>query len=200
MPGRPQAIGDVLGHVLGDLEEHRDAPGSSATPSRATGSTSVFDLSSPWANTRPEDEPILAELRERCVALTPTLALWKSFARHDRLSTQESITSTAVGQLRAWVSRGGAVLFGTDLGAVDPDPREEYALMTAAGMDFRQILAALTTAPARRFTGSESAGRIAAGSPADLVVLNGDPTRNPEALADVCYTIRSGKIVYRAAE
>lgn len=50
------------------------------------------------------------------------------------------------GQLRAGIASGGTVLFGTDLGAVDPDPSEEHVLMAQAGMSFSQILASLTIA------------------------------------------------------
>ena len=82
-------------------------------------------------------------MKKRRVALTPTLTLWKSAMRHDRISAQEQFANTAIGQLRAWVASGRAVLFGTDLGAVDYDPSEEYALMAEAGMSFRQILASL---------------------------------------------------------
>ncbi len=97
------------------------------------------------------DEAILAAVQERRPCLTPTLWLWKYFLRHDRVSTQEHLVETAVGQLRTWIAAGGTVLFGTDLGAVDSDPSEEYALMAEAGMSFRQILASLTTTPAERF-------------------------------------------------
>src|SRR5438045_8850841 len=83
--------------------------------------------------TGPWDEAILTEMKQRGVALTPTLSLWKFFMRHDRLSMQEQFVSTAVGQLRDWIAAGGEVLFGTDLGAVDPDPADDYALMAEAG-------------------------------------------------------------------
>jgi len=148
--------------------------------------------SGPW------DEAILTAMKERRAALTPTLALWKFFLRHDRISIQESLVNTAVGQLRAWLGAGGTVLFGTDLGAVDPDPREEYALMAEAEMSFRQILASLTTAPAERFGGAALLGRVAPGLQADLVVLNRDPSKDVRALADVRYTLRGGQIVYPA--
>jgi imidazolonepropionase-like amidohydrolase len=115
-------------------------------------------------------------------ALTPTLTLWKFFARHDRSSVQQKIVETSLAQLRAWIAAGGTVLFGTDLGAVDPDPTEEYALMAEAGMSWRDILASLTIAPAERFGGS---GRIVAGAPADIVVLHGDPATDVRALANV---------------
>ena len=66
------------------------------------------------------DEAILAAVKERRPCLTPTLSLWKYVLRHDRDSTQEHLVSTAVGHLRAWLADGGMVLFGTDLGSVDP--------------------------------------------------------------------------------
>jgi imidazolonepropionase-like amidohydrolase len=149
--------------------------------------------SGPW------DETIIAAMKERRAALTPTLALWRYYARHDRLSMQERIADTAVGQLRAWLAAGGTVLFGTDLGAVEYDPSEEYALMAEAGMSFRQILASLTTAPAERFGESGRLGRVAAGLEADLVVIDGDPCADIRALAAVQYTLRAGKISYRAS-
>jgi len=148
--------------------------------------------SGPW------DDTVLTAMKERRVALTPTLTLWSYYMRHDRVSTQEQLVNTAIGQLRAWVASGGAVLFGTDVGAVDYDPTEEYTLMTEAGMSFRQILASLTTAPAERFGESKQLGRIAAGWQADLVVLTEDPAKNIRALAAVRYTLRAGKIIYRS--
>jgi imidazolonepropionase-like amidohydrolase len=150
--------------------------------------------SGPW------DETIVGAMREGRVALTPTLTVWKYYMRHDRISTQEQIANTAIGQLRAWLACGGTVLFGNDLGAVDYDPSEEYALMAEAGMSFGQILDSLTTAPAGRFGESKQLGRIAAGLQADLVVLKDDPSKNIRALTAVEYTLRAGKIVYRASE
>jgi imidazolonepropionase-like amidohydrolase len=146
--------------------------------------------SGPW------DEKTLGAMKEGRVALTPTLTIWKYFLRHDRISIQEKSVQTAIAQLRAWVASGGAVLFGTDLGAVDPDPSDEYALMSEAGMSFRQILASLTTAPAGRFGDSKLLGRIAAGLQADLVVLKGDPSSDIRALTAVQHTLRAGKIIY----
>ncbi len=107
---------------------------------------------------------------------------------------------TGVGQLRAWLASGGVILFGTDVGGMDDyDPGDEYALMAEAGMTFRQILAALTTAPADKFGESARLGRIAPGLTADLVVLNGDPSRDVRTFAAVRYAIRDGKVIYQSA-
>src|SRR2546427_7010665 len=149
--------------------------------------------SGPW------DETILAAMKERRVALIPTLTIFKYYMRHDRISAEEQIANAEIGQLRAWLASGGTVLFGTDIGAIDYDPSEEYALMAEAGMGFRQILASLTTAPAERFGESTRPGRIAAGLHADPVVLKDDPSTNIQALTAVQYTLRAGKVIYRAS-
>ena len=150
--------------------------------------------SGPW------DESIITAMKDNGVALTPTLTLWKYFLRHDRISTQQQVVETAVGQLRVWVDANGTVLFGTDLGAVDYDPSEEYALMAEAGMDFRQILASLTTAPAEKFGELHQLGRIAPGFSADITILKNDPSEDISSLVAVEYTIREGKIIYRRSE
>ena len=147
--------------------------------------------SGPW------EETILTAMKERRVALIPTLKIWMEFMRHDRLSAQEKTAATEAGQLRAWVNTGGTVLFGTDVSYINYDPSDEYALMAAAGMSFRQILASLTTAPAERF-GDSKLGRIAPGLQADAVVFKGDPAKNIRALVDVQYTVRAGRIIYQA--
>ena len=149
--------------------------------------------SGPW------DDALLAAMKEHHVALTPTLTLWKYYMRHDRVSAQDHVTSTELAQLRAWLATGGTVLFGTDLGAVEYDPSEEYSLMSQAGMSFRQILASLTTAPSERFGASNDLGRIAPGYQADLAVFIGDPAHDLRALSDVQFTLRAGKIIYRAS-
>lgn len=132
------------------------------------------------------------------MAITPTLALWRQVLRHGPVSAQERAVKEALAQLRAWTAAGGIVLFGNDLGAVEYDPAEEYELMSQAGMSFRGILASLTTAPAERFGDAARLGTIANGFLGDLVVVDGDPSRNIRSLAAVRYTIRDGRIIYRA--
>ncbi len=112
--------------------------------------------SGPW------DEAVLSTMRQGGVSLIPTLKLWKYELRHERTSVRDRFVGTAIGQLRN--ASGGVVLFGTDTGYVsDYDPSDEYVLMADAGMNFRQILASLTTEPAQQFGESKHRGRIATG-------------------------------------
>ncbi len=100
-------------------------------------------------------------------------------------------------QVKAMADGGGQVLFGTDAGYTEVyDTRLEYRLMTAAGLDWRQILTSLTTAPASRFGDATQRGRLAEGYAADLVMLGSDPQQSTEAFADVQMTVRDGRIIY----
>lgn len=148
----------------------------------------------------PWDETVITAMRKARVALIPTLKVWKHVLRHDRASLSESWARNNAAQLRAWLASGGEVIFGNDVGAGIDDfvSSDEYVLMAEAGMTFRQILASLTTAPAERFGDSDRLGRIAPGLTADIVVLNGDPVQDIRAFAAVRYTIRGGKLIYRA--
>src|SRR5262249_46163806 len=116
------------------------------------------------------DEATLALMKKAGIAVIPTLKLWKHELRNDRTSLRDRFVKAGVDQLRAWVSAEGTVLFGTDVGYMDDyDTTDEFVLMAEAGMDARQILASLTTAPARRFGESRPFGRVSERLAAGLV-------------------------------
>jgi len=158
------------------------------------------------AHTVPQMEPwtgdYVAILKRANMALIPTLTLFDSEARKGGLSTPglDKFVSKMVDELRVFSQAGGEVLFGTDVGYTEHfDTELEYRLMSQAGMNFPQILASLTTNPARRFGYSDRTGRLAAGMEADLVVLDDDPARDVVALSRVRFVIRGGKLLYSAA-
>lgn len=164
----------------------------------ANGGVDILAHTTPQSD--PWDDTLLKAMRQANAALIPTLKIWIHQLRHDRASASEARARVVTEQLRAWLRSGGVTLFGTDVGGMDDyDPSDEYALMAEAGMTFREILASLTTTPAEKFGEAGRLGRIAPGFAADLVVLNGDPSRDPRALAAVRHTLRSGKVIYPAA-
>jgi imidazolonepropionase-like amidohydrolase len=146
--------------------------------------------------------PALVErLRTSNVALVPTLTLFESELRREGVPEPvlHRFVGTAQQQLRAMAGGGGQVLFGTDAGYIDVyDTHLEYQLMAAAGLDWRQILASLTTSPAQRFGQSSLRGRVAEGYAGDLVVLGTDPQRTADAYADVRMTVLGGRVIYDA--
>jgi len=133
------------------------------------------------------DRSMVAEMHKRNMAVIPTLKLFGHNRNVDQL----------LAQLRAYSEAGIPILFGTDVGFVtDYDPAQEYRLMDRAGLNFPEILAALTTAPAARYGFGKRKGRLAPGMDADLVVLGGDPAEDIAAFTDVRYAIRNGAIIY----
>lgn len=143
-------------------------------------------IAGPW------DAAKVRKLVSAHVALVPTMMLFEVYP------AESTPVSTVVQQVRALSEGGGDVLFGTDAGFMDEfDPTAEYRLMAQA-MDWRHVLAALTTTPARRFGQSATRGRIAKGQGADMVLLNGDPATDATAFSKVAMTIRAGEVLWAA--
>ncbi len=161
------------------------------------GGVDVLAHTAPHAGRWPE--ALVHRAVERKVALIPTLKLWRyEAAKGPRTPGEiEAFQQAGVGQLRQFAEAGGEVLFGTDVGYMTLfETTEEFQKMSEAGLDYREILASLTTAPASRFV--DESGTIAVGERADLVMLDGDPAVDPTAFARVEMTIRGGRIVFRA--
>lgn len=141
---------------------------------------------------------LAAKLKSRNLALVPTLTLWGVELRRDNASEQaiHAFTAVAQRQLGLYAEAGGDILFGTDVGYTDVfDTTEEYRLMAGAGLDFSEILASLTTTPARRL-GFPRKGRVSPGMDGDLTILAADPSIDVGNFAKVDFTIRAGQVIY----
>lgn len=137
---------------------------------------------------------VVKRLRAANVSLIPTLTLFSGESGPD--AAHEGILQ----EVKSYSDAGGQILFGTDVGYLTDYPllTREYELLGRAGLTFPQILAALTTAPAKRLGFSATTGRVARGQDADLVILESDPARDLTAFSRVKITLRGGRIIYRA--
>jgi len=145
------------------------------------------------------DRSLPARLRERGMALVPTLKLWPYEGGKFKMPAAliDRLVGNGETQLREFAALGGQVLFGTDVGYMtDHDPTDEYVYMQHAGLSAAQILASLTTAPAARFGQTARTGRIAVGLAADLTVVFGNPDTDIRALGRVRYTVRAGRVLF----
>jgi imidazolonepropionase-like amidohydrolase len=145
------------------------------------------------------DQSLIAEMKERRIALIPTLKLWQYEASRGGASVEATtkFINANIEKLAIYAKAGGQILFGTDVGYMtDYDPGQEYLFMSQAGLTPMQILASLTTAPAQRFQEQSSRGRIAAGMEADLVLLGADPNQDARNFGKVRATIRRGQMIY----
>ncbi|HEU5078739.1 MAG TPA: amidohydrolase family protein [Opitutaceae bacterium] len=134
------------------------------------------------------DERYLQTLVAHHMALIPTLQLF---------SQDKNIADIRKVVLR-FHRLGGRLMFGTDTGFLSEyDMRTEYRQLSLAGLNFREIIAMLTTAPAECFGVAKEKGRVAPGQTADLTILSADPGAGDLlAFARVKYTIRAGRIIF----
>jgi imidazolonepropionase-like amidohydrolase len=101
--------------------------------------------------------------------------------------------------LRKLVDAGITVVMGTDAGNIGtlhgPSIHREFALMRDAGLTPAEILRTATTNGALALGMADSAGRIAPGMRADLVILDADPLADVANLQRVYRVLKDG-VVY----
>lgn len=149
----------------------------------------------------PFSPELVGRLKARNMALVPTLTLFDVDGRSPGESDESHARYMAVvlQQVKAMKDAGLDILFGTDVGYIDVvDTTTEYRLMGQV-MSWREILASLTTTPARRFGKAAETGQVAPGLAADLVVLDADPATDVTAFAKVRETLRGGVVTWRKA-
>jgi imidazolonepropionase-like amidohydrolase len=198
----------AIAKALAD-EAHRAGKLAVAHPSDLAGlevalASGVDLLAHGTPTTGPWPPVLVQRLVAARMALTPTLALIEIELRQEGVPPH--ITAQIVGhaqqQVAAFAQAGGTLLFGTDVGYIEPaDTRREFELLAGAGLGWRQILASLTTAPAARLRPGQGTrqGRIAPGQEADLVLLARDPAQDAAGFADVVLTLRAGRVLYQRA-
>ncbi|MDH7451522.1 amidohydrolase family protein [Luteimonas composti] len=164
------------------------------------GGADVLTHPAPHVGTWPQD--LLRDMLSRKIALVPTLRLFEIELDKDGAppAVKAEVIGIAQRQVADYAAAGGELLFGTDSGYIDwYDTRDELRMMGEAGLDWRQILASLTTAPARRFGSGDRQGRLAPGQAADVVLLDADPREDVAGFAAVRAVYRDGRRVYPPA-
>ena len=112
-----------------------------------------------------------------------------------------SMLADAIANVRALHAAGVDILAGTDAGnpgtAHGASMHGELALLVRAGLTPGEALAAATSVPARRFKLADR-GRIAVGQRADMLMVDGDPTRDILATRAIVTVWKNGYAVVRA--
>jgi imidazolonepropionase-like amidohydrolase len=134
------------------------------------------------------DDAFIAQLVAHHMVMVPTLKLFSDDAPIAHIR----------GIVGTFHRLGGPLMFGTDTGFLtDYDLTEEYRQLYLAGLSYRDVLAMLTTSPARQFRVSKQKGRIAPGMNGDLTILSADPASgDPTTFTQVRYTVRNGRVIY----
>ena len=152
------------------------------------------------------DDDVARTMKRNNVTLTSTLSVfgsWETFARTtaiDRFTTDDGRQRVAKRKEGAYAAVAAAkragvrIATGSDFGGGSVRAGHlawEVELLVAAGLTPREALVAATRSGGE-LLGSEHAGRIEEGMPADLVLVHGDPLSDARALWRVWAVFQRG--------
>ena len=142
---------------------------------------------------------IFKMMHDRGTALCPTIAASEAYARYFQHWNGEEPAPESVQEnrrsFRMAMGAGVSICMGGDVG-VFPHGQNwlEMEAMERAGMAAPQVMIAATSGNARIFHLTDR-GAIKPGLLADIVALDGDPTRDVSAVEHVRFVMKGGQIV-----
>ena len=140
-------------------------------------------------------------MKQRNVALCPTLAASEAYALYfdgwkkgAMPPTPELLAKKA--SFQAALAAGVTICFGGDVGVYrHGDNVRELEIMVEYGMTPLAAMKSATSVNARIFHLENQVGRIAPGLVADLVAVEGDPTREITALRKLKFVMKGGVVI-----
>ena len=142
---------------------------------------------------------IFRAMAAKHIALCPTLAASDAVARYRGWNGQEPAPPSVQqnrDSFRMALAAGVPICAGGDVGVFPHgENARELELMAADGMPPAQVMIAATSGNAHAFHLSDKVGAVKAGLYADLVALDGDPTKDIAATRKVRMVMKSGVVV-----
>jgi imidazolonepropionase-like amidohydrolase len=146
------------------------------------------------------DVEVFRLMANRGVALCPTLAAAEAMGRYRRRTGGElpaDADQTAKAMFKRALEAGVTIVNGSDMGVfAHGDGARELELMVEYGMKPVEALRAATSVAAKTLHLDDKLGTIKPGMLADLVAVEGDPTRDVKTLRQVRLVMKNG-VLYR---
>ncbi|NTS41100.1 amidohydrolase family protein [Flavisolibacter sp. BT320] len=145
------------------------------------------------------DEEIFRLMKEKGVALCATLAAGDAIAQYSGWKKGTGTDPARIVAKRksfgAALKSGVTISMGGDVGVfTHGDNAREMELMVEYGMKPVEVLKSATSINADVFGYGDKIGRIRKGLLADIIAVQGDPTKNIEALRRVQFVMKDGRM------
>jgi hypothetical protein len=115
---------------------------------------------------------------------------------HEDLEYGRRANDTRMEWMQRYHALGGVLLAGTDMQFGGIMLHRELKNLEALGMSRLEVIAAATGGCAKALRLDTELGLAREGLRADLVILNGDPTKNLDRLRDILCVIKDGAVVW----
>ncbi|MER3471047.1 MAG: amidohydrolase [Chitinophagaceae bacterium] len=138
-------------------------------------------------------------MKEKCIALCPTLAAGDAVAQYQGwkkgIDPEPERIANKRKSFAAALQSGVTICMGGDVGVfTHGDNAREMEMMVEYGMKPLDVLRSATSVNADVFGYSNSIGRIKKGLFADLVAMQADPSQNINAVRKISFVMKDGKI------
>jgi imidazolonepropionase-like amidohydrolase len=143
-------------------------------------------------------------MAEKGVALCPTVAAGDAISTYRGWRRGAEAEPPRIAQkrasLKAAIAAGVKICNGSDVGVfAHGDNARELELLVAYGMNPVDVLRSATSIDAELFHMQDRIGSVKAGLLADLIAVEGDPTRDISAVRKVKFVMKGG-VVYRGPQ
>lgn len=198
----PYLVEDIVMPAGVDVIEHEPFPILSPEEERRVLESDeplplLFDV------VAPEYEALLKRVVEQGIVMVPTLdqRVGPLFNKDDRSRVEQIVVDVHVEAARRFHALGGTIALGNDFGGV-PNvapgmPLVEMKLLLAAGLSAMEVIEAGTRHAAAVCGQGDRLGVLAPGMLADIIIVDGDPLADLNAMNRVVAVIRGGVVAYR---
>ncbi len=150
----------------------------------------------------PEFETLLARVVEQGIVMVPTLDahIGGLFKKSERTLVEQIVVDVHVEAVHRFHALGGTLAVGNDFGAnpaVESGmPLTEMKLLFAAGLTPLEVIEAATRNAAFVCGQGETLGTLEPGKLADVIIVDGDPSTDLEAMERVLAVVKDGEVAH----